>query len=320
MAKGFGSGQDDHWMIIDMGSDLSIAGFAVQAGAEYDGYEWINSFNAESWKDGGSPETLFNANYNIAFTNYPKLHSEGQYAEVFFRKSVVARYFKISVVSFENSPAMRVGALQCTVKATEPESCPIQSVVSTDNTITFSPLNMQDGKVWLDFEFETGSMYCVQFDSAGEVNVKKCYLNDVTTGASVTGASVTTQPPPPAPKACVCENGFAASPHDPLCLGNNFPQCVDKGCEPYFGMKYGRNITINGKTALETFCLAEAKACQKGEYVGSKCCTCPNGVPAERESADCNADGDQKCMGCDKGYFMFPTGPFTNECRLIQVV
>ena len=63
----------------------------------------------------------------------------------------------------------------------ETAECPIKSVIGTDNTIAFSPLKMKDGKVWLDFEFETGSMYCVKFDAVGTVNVNKCYMDDVTT-------------------------------------------------------------------------------------------------------------------------------------------
>ena len=94
----------------------------------------------------------------------------------------------------------------------ETAECPIKSVIGTDNTIAFSPLNMQDGKVWLDFEFEIGSMYCVKFDAVGVVNAKKCSMKDVATAspttANPTPASHTTKAIVP---TCRCEKGDAAT-------------------------------------------------------------------------------------------------------------
>jgi len=162
----------DESMIIDMLSDMSIAGFAIQAGITdpLDGkVRWVNSFTAEYRKNGENG--LTSVDNGDVFDNYPNVLAKGKYATVFFKKSVVARYFKLHVKTFEGEiPAIRVGLLKCPVQTTQPpspqttqptspqttrppnpqttrppssqttrpESCPIQSVVSTDNTITFS--------------------------------------------------------------------------------------------------------------------------------------------------------------------------------------
>ena len=115
---------------------------------------------------------------------------------------------------------------------------------------------MQDGKVWSDFEFETGSMYCVKFNAAGEVNVKKCYVNDGTTTSPVTTPNTDACGPDNDPCSggdCTVNGGFAECSNCPIGFAGKF-------C----------NTSVGG-------CSSGAASLSEGEQTFIDCTGCPKG-------------------------------------------
>lgn len=113
---GTGSSLRHQWITIDLKSDMSIVGIAIQGSSDTyaAGTGWVSSFTVEYRIDGGSEDRqIYDYGIQKVFRNYPKFSSYGQYASVLFDEAVVGRYITIRTVSIEIYPAMRVGLLKC---------------------------------------------------------------------------------------------------------------------------------------------------------------------------------------------------------------
>jgi len=100
------------WMVIDLESSLAVAGLAIQGRLNYQ-QQWVTGFTVQYWLDGETSADAKNIDENIQFTVPEKLNESGMYNEIYFGTGVVARYFQITVKTWDQHISMRAGVLMC---------------------------------------------------------------------------------------------------------------------------------------------------------------------------------------------------------------
>jgi len=100
------------WMVMDLGSEMSIGGMAIQG--RHASNQWSKSYKLQYWMEGETVADAKDVDGGIVF-NVP-LPYEGRahgYNSIHFASRLTGRYFKIIIQSWANYPSMRAGLLGC---------------------------------------------------------------------------------------------------------------------------------------------------------------------------------------------------------------
>jgi len=94
------------YMEIDLGSDLSIGGIAIQGRV---GSQRVTGYTVQYKKSGEN--TYASVDNDKIFNDFVHYNGYGAWAEVPFAQSVVGRHFRIIVQTWEHYASMRAGVL-----------------------------------------------------------------------------------------------------------------------------------------------------------------------------------------------------------------
>ena len=188
-------------MVLDLGFDQTIDGLAIQARAASS--QMVTSYFVQTWKEGETSDDAVDVDNKHIYNGYPILNLDGQYNEVFFMGSVVGRYFKIVVRTWNNYISMRAGAIQCPTVNCDSGFTSINEVC-VENVCTCSNGVGATGLTCITHAQE----FCISCE-AGFTN-----LNDVCVE-----------------NTCTCTNGVGATGLD--CALHESEFCV--GCDDEFG-------------------------------------------------------------------------------------